>query len=187
MTVPLPTPSSSSSSAAFVALGLSAPLVRALCDEGYTTPTPIQTRAIPPALEGRDILGCAQTGTGKTAAFVLPLLHHLAVGKRNGLVRALVVTPTRELAAQIGERATAYGKHLQAAGGAPIRHAVIFGGVGQGKQETELAKKPDLLIATPGRMLDLVEQRVLRLDGVVHFVLDEAEVTYWGLCPDCST
>ncbi|MBM4375777.1 MAG: DEAD/DEAH box helicase [Deltaproteobacteria bacterium] len=176
MTLASSTPSSSSSSgAAFAALGLSAPLVRALCDEGYATPTPIQTRAIPPALAGRDILGCAQTGTGKTAAFVLPLLHHLATGKRTGLVRGLVVTPTRELAAQIGERATAYGKHLQAAGGTPIRHAVIFGGVGQGKQETELSRRPDLLIATPGRMLDLVEQRLLRLDGVVHFVLDEAD------------
>ncbi len=159
----------------FASLGISAPLVQALVDEGYTTPTPIQTQAIPYALEGRDLLGCAQTGTGKTAAFVLPLLQHLIAGRPTGLVRALVVTPTRELAAQIGERVTAYGKHLRSPRGDGIRHAVIYGGVSQRNQEIELTRRPDMLIATPGRLLDLVEQRVLRLDGVVYLVLDEAD------------
>jgi len=176
---PASSPSSSVSipvpGAAFADLGISAPLVRALVEEGYTTPTPIQTQAIPCALDGRDILGCAQTGTGKTAAFVLPLLQHLVAGRPTGLVRALVVTPTRELAAQIGERVTAYGKYIRGARGEAIRHAVIYGGVSQRNQEVELTRRPDMLIATPGRLLDLVEQRVLRLDGVIYLVLDEAD------------
>jgi len=161
--------------AAFSALGLASPLVRALVDEGYEIPTPIQLRAIPPALEGRDLLGCAQTGTGKTAAFVLPILQHLAASKKTGRVRALVVTPTRELAAQIGERASAYGKHLRGPVGETLRHQVIYGGVSQRNQEVELQRKPDLLIATPGRLLDLVNQRVLGLDAVECLVLDEAD------------
>jgi ATP-dependent RNA helicase RhlE len=160
---------------AFAILGLAQPLVRALVDEGYTTPTPIQSQAIPPALDGRDLLGTAQTGTGKTAAFVLPILQTLASARRNGLVRALVVTPTRELAAQIAERAGAYGKHVRGPAGETLRHTVIYGGVSQRNQELELQRKPDLLIATPGRLLDLCNQGVLRLDGVTHLVLDEAD------------
>ncbi len=155
--------------AAFAALGLVAPLVRALVKEGYVRPTPIQERAIPDALAGRDLLGCAQTGTGKTAAFVLPILQRLSKSPRHGGIRALVLTPTRELAAQIGERATAYGRHLG------LRHIVIYGGVGQRPQEENLARNPDLLIATPGRLLDLMQQGFVRLDRVEILVLDEAD------------
>ncbi|WP_338046445.1 DEAD/DEAH box helicase [Polyangium spumosum] len=155
--------------AAFAALGLAAPLVRALVKEGYEHPTPIQSQSIPEALSGRDLLGCAQTGTGKTAAFVLPILQRLSKTQRHGGIRALVLTPTRELAAQIGERVTAYGRHLG------LRHVVIYGGVGQRPQEENLAKGPDLLVATPGRLLDLMQQGFVRLDRVEVFVLDEAD------------
>jgi ATP-dependent RNA helicase RhlE len=153
----------------FAALGLCASLVRAVEQEGYTSPTPIQERAIPHALAGRDLFGCAQTGTGKTAAFVLPILQRLAGAPRNGGIRALILSPTRELAAQIGERASAYGRHLG------LRHAIIYGGVGQRNQEQALAKSPDLLIATPGRLLDLMQQDIVRLDRVTVLVLDEAD------------
>ncbi len=155
----------------FAELGLDPALVRAVAQEGYSVPTPIQKGAIAPVLDGRDLLGCAQTGTGKTAAFVLPMLQRLAKMPRptHGKVRALVVAPTRELAAQIDERVSAYGRHLG------IRHTVIYGGVGQGRQEDALAKRPDILVATPGRLLDLMEQRVLRLDAVEVLVLDEAD------------
>jgi ATP-dependent RNA helicase RhlE len=153
----------------FASLGLAAELVRAVAQEGYERPTPIQERAIAPILEGRDVLGCAQTGTGKTAAFVLPMLQRLAQRQRTGHVRALVVAPTRELAAQIDERVRAYGRHLG------IRHAVIYGGVGQRAQEQALRARPDILVATPGRLLDLMEQGFVRLDGVEILVLDEAD------------
>jgi ATP-dependent RNA helicase RhlE len=140
-----------------------------VADEGYATPTPIQLLAIPPLLRGRDLLGCAQTGTGKTAAFVLPMLQRLAATPRRGRVRALVLTPTRELAAQIAERVSAYGRHLG------VRYAVIYGGVSQRGQEQALRRAPDVLVATPGRLLDLVQQRIVDLGGVEIFVLDEAD------------
>jgi len=153
----------------FRALGLSRPIVQALIAEGYTAPTPIQAEVIPHALAGRDVLGCAPTGTGKTAAFVLPTLEALAASERNGRIRALVVTPTRELAAQIAERVSVYGRHRGA------RYAVVYGGVGQRGQEMALSRSPDILIATPGRLLDLMQQGLVRLDGVSHLVLDEAD------------
>jgi ATP-dependent RNA helicase RhlE len=153
----------------FRALGLSRPIVRALIAEGYTAPTPIQAEVIPHALAGRDVLGLAPTGTGKTAAFVLPTLEALAASERNGRIRALVVTPTRELAAQIAERVSAYGRHQGA------RYAVVYGGVGQRGQEIALSRSPEILIATPGRLLDLMQQGLVRLDGVTHLVLDEAD------------
>jgi ATP-dependent RNA helicase RhlE len=153
----------------FRALGLSGALVRALIGEGYTTPTPIQAEVIPQALAGRDVLGCAPTGTGKTAAFVLPILEALAASERNGCIRALVLAPTRELAAQIAERVSVYGRHQGA------RYAVIYGGVGQRGQEMALSRSPDVLIATPGRLLDLMQQGFVRLDGITHLVLDEAD------------
>jgi ATP-dependent RNA helicase RhlE len=153
----------------FRALGLSRPIVRALLGEGYAAPTPIQAQVIPQALAGRDVLGCAPTGTGKTAAFVLPMLEALAASERNGRIRALVVTPTRELAAQIAERVSVYGRHQG------VRYAVVYGGVGQRNQEMALGRSPDVLIATPGRLLDLMQQGIVRLDGVTHLVLDEAD------------
>jgi ATP-dependent RNA helicase RhlE len=153
----------------FAALGLVLPLVRAVVEEGYTQPTPVQVQVVPRALEGRDVLACAQTGTGKTAAFLLPILQRLAAEPRSGDIRALVLTPTRELATQIAERVAAYGRHVR------LRHAVVYGGVSQRAQETALRASPDVLVATPGRLLDLVGQGVVRLGGVTHFVLDEAD------------
>jgi ATP-dependent RNA helicase RhlE len=153
----------------FLALGLSRSIVRALLGEGYAAPTPIQAEVIPHALAGRDVLAGAPTGTGKTAAFVLPVLEALAGSERHGRIRALVVTPTRELAAQIAERVSVYGRHQG------VRHAVIYGGVGQRSQEIALDRSPDVLIATPGRLLDLMQQGFVRLDGVSHLVLDEAD------------
>jgi ATP-dependent RNA helicase RhlE len=153
----------------FADLGLMGQLVRAVASEGYTTPTPIQTQCIPPLLDGRDLLGCAQTGTGKTAAFVLPILQRLAQAPASKKIRALILTPTRELAAQIGERTEAYGKHLG------LGHTVIFGGVGQRPQEQALARGPAIVIATPGRLLDLISQRFVKLDALEVFVLDEAD------------
>jgi ATP-dependent RNA helicase RhlE len=154
----------------FTTLGLSAPLVRAVLEEEYTVPSPVQGEVIPRALEGRDVLAGAQTGTGKTAAFVLPILEKLAsVSPPSTCIRALILTPTRELAAQIADRVAAYGRHLR------LRHAVIYGGVSQHRQEIALRAGPDLVVATPGRLLDLMQQRLVRLDGVTHFVLDEAD------------
>jgi ATP-dependent RNA helicase RhlE len=153
----------------FDTLGLSPVLLRAVAREGYTRPTPIQAAVIAHGLAGRDVLGCAQTGTGKTAAFVLPLVQRLAATQGTGAVRALVVTPTRELAAQIADHARAFSRDLA------LRTAVIYGGVSQRKQERDLATAPDLLVATPGRLLDLLGQRLVRLDGVECFVLDEAD------------
>ncbi|HYO93569.1 MAG TPA: DEAD/DEAH box helicase [Polyangiaceae bacterium] len=153
----------------FTKLGLVAPLVQAVLQEGYSTPTPIQEQTIPTVLEGRDLLGCAQTGTGKTAAFMLPLLQRLGRVQASGRVRALVLSPTRELAAQISERAGAYGRHFG------IRHAVIYGGVSQRAQERELARRPDLLVATPGRLMDLMRQGHVQLKNLEILVLDEAD------------
>ena len=156
----------------FADLTLIEPIERALSRANYSEPTPIQERAIPPLLGGRDLLGIAQTGTGKTAAFALPILQRLAsvfAPRRPGSVRALVLAPTRELALQIAESFRVYGRFL------PLRHAVIFGGVGQQAQVATLAAGVDVLVATPGRLLDLMAQGHLRLDGVSIFVLDEAD------------
>lgn len=152
----------------FTALGLEPRLVRSLLAEGYTQPTPIQTDVIAHLLAGRDVLGCAQTGTGKTAAFVLPILQHLAP-EPSQRIRGLVLTPTRELAVQIAERIQAYGRHLR------LRHATVFGGVSQHGQEVALRRGVDILVATPGRLLDLMGQRLVDLGGVTHLVLDEAD------------
>ena len=163
----------------FAELGLRPELVRAVDSAGYTTPTPIQERGIPLALEGRDLIACAQTGTGKTAAFLLPILHRLAAGPPTRGPRALVVTPTRELAAQIGEMATQYGAHLR------LRSAVIFGGVGMEPQTRRLRRGLDLLIATPGRLLDHLRQGRAHLGGVEIVVLDEADrMLDMGFLPD---
>ncbi len=153
----------------FSDLKLIDPLLRAVAAEGYDAPTPIQQQAIPPVLEGRDLLGCAQTGTGKTAAFALPILQRLSASPRSRAIRALVLAPTRELAAQIGERFEAYGQHLG------LRTAVIFGGVGKGAQIAALRRGIDVLVATPGRLLDLCADRAVALGGVEHLVLDEAD------------
>ena len=156
----------------FADLGIIEPLCRALAAAEYETPTPIQTQAIPPLLAGRDLLGIAQTGTGKTAAFAVPLLQRLAqAGAPAGAdtVRALILAPTRELAIQIGDDFATYGRHLN------LRFATIFGGVGQNPQVAALRRGVDVLIATPGRLLDLIGQRCARLDKVSALVLDEAD------------
>ena len=157
----------------FAELDLIEPLQRAVEAQGYETPTPIQIQAIPPLLEGRDVLGCAQTGTGKTAAFTLPVLQHITARpgplKGRRVIRALVLTPTRELAAQIGDNVKAYGQFLH------IDHTVIFGGVKQGSQVRLLQRGIDVLIATPGRLLDLINQGYVDLRHVEFFVLDEAD------------
>ena len=154
----------------FSELGLIDPIVKALRQEGYTTPTPIQTGAIPPALSGRDVLGCAQTGTGKTCAFATPILQRLNKKQPNPkVIRALILTPTRELAIQIGDSFKAYGCNLS------LRHTVIFGGVGQQPQVDAIKKGLDILVATPGRLLDLHGQGLLDLSHIQIFVLDEAD------------
>ena len=155
---------------AFDELGLRPELLAAIADQGYTTPTPIQARAIPAVLAGRDVLGGAQTGTGKTAAFTLPLLHRLSqAGGKQRHPRALVLTPTRELAAQIGESVTAYGGQL------PLRSTVIFGGVGIKPQIDRLKRGVDILVATPGRLLDHAGQGTVDLSHIEVLVLDEAD------------
>lgn len=156
----------------FTKLNLSAPILKAVAEEGYTTPTPVQAQAIPYILEGRDMLAGAQTGTGKTAGFTLPMLELLArnkpaKGPRH--VRVLILTPTRELAAQVGESVKTYGKYL------PFKSAVIFGGVGMQPQITTLRNGVDILVATPGRLLDHVSQGTVDLRHVEMFVLDEAD------------
>ena len=155
----------------FSDLPLSAPLLKAVAERGYTHPTPIQVKAVAPLVEGRDLLGIAQTGTGKTAAFALPLLERLASGpkKRSGAPRVLVLAPTRELALQIHESFEAYGQHL------PFRSTVIFGGVGQQPQVDRLRRGVDILTATPGRLLDLMGQGHVRFEALEAFVLDEAD------------
>jgi ATP-dependent RNA helicase RhlE len=160
----------------FTTLGLTPELTRAVSEQGYSQPTPIQAQAIPIVLLGRDLLGAAQTGTGKTAGFMLPLLQRLAAarppsGQRKlpGTVRALILTPTRELAAQVHESACIYGRHL------PLRSAVIYGGVNIKPQIDELRRGVDILVATPGRLLDHVGQRTLELGYIETLVLDEAD------------
>lgn len=160
----------------FTPLLLAKPILDALKAEGYTTPTPIQSQAIPPALEGRDILGIAQTGTGKTAAFALPILHHMlraeaaqSVRTQGRAPRALILAPTRELAAQIGESFATYGKNTK------IRHVVIFGGVNQRPQVNALRNGVDIIVATPGRLTDLMQQRLVDLTAISFAVLDEAD------------
>ena len=146
-------------------------LLRAVAEMGYAAPSPIQAQAIPPVLAGRDLIGCAQTGTGKTAAFAIPILQTLQsrVDKTHRPIRALVLTPTRELALQIKENFDLYGKYL------PIRNTVIFGGVGQGPQVEALQRGVDVLVATPGRLNDLCNQGHIDLTGIETFVLDEAD------------
>ena len=157
----------------FEKLNLIEPILSALKKEGYTTPTPIQEQAIPILLEGNDLLGCAQTGTGKTAAFAIPILQLLTqntghTGSKRA-IRSLIVTPTRELAIQIGESFASYGRNLN------LRHTVIFGGVNQFSQVNALKAGIDILICTPGRLLDLVQQRHVNLGQIQMFVLDEAD------------
>ena len=156
----------------FTELKLSAPLLQALATEGYETPTPIQAQAIPPLLEGRDLLGIAQTGTGKTAAFALPLLQRLTSTDRRAAprnVRALILTPTRELCVQILDSFRSYGRHLR------LSRVAIYGGVSQGPQVQAMSRGVDVLVATPGRLLDLMNQGQVKFDGLEAFVLDEAD------------
>jgi ATP-dependent RNA helicase RhlE len=156
----------------FDQLGLQESILKAIADTGYQSPTPIQAQAIPPALKGQDLLACAQTGTGKTAAFSLPILDHLSrqnPSRGPRPIRALILTPTRELAIQIGESLEQYAKYLK------LFHTVIFGGVSQRPQEQTLKRGIDILVATPGRLLDLIGQGVVKLDELQFFVLDEAD------------
>ena len=156
----------------FKELKLIEPILKALDEKGHTTPTPIQQKAITPALDNRDILGLAQTGTGKTAAFSLPIIQHLYSDKNNNSkreIKALILTPTRELAIQINECLTEYTRFTR------VRHCVIYGGVSQIPQVKQLKAGVDILVATPGRLLDLMNQKFISLNAVRHFVLDEAD------------
>ncbi|PWN68874.1 DEAD/DEAH box helicase [Chryseobacterium phosphatilyticum] len=154
----------------FTDLNLIEPIAKAIQEQGYTNPTPIQERSIPDILQGRDFLGCAQTGTGKTAAFSIPILQNLSKNKiSNNHIKALILTPTRELAIQIEENINAYGKYL------PLKQLVIFGGVKQGNQEAALKRGVDILVATPGRLLDFIAQGIISLRNLEIFVLDEAD------------
>jgi len=168
----------------FEKLGLAEPILRAVVFQGYATPTPIQSQAIPRVMAGRDLLGCAQTGTGKTAAFALPILHRLTHAGQPPRGRArrpgvLILAPTRELAAQIGESFHTYGRY------AGVRHTVVYGGVGQNPQTRALQQGVDILIATPGRLIDLMGQGFVDLGGVEIFVLDEADrMLDMGFIPD---
>jgi ATP-dependent RNA helicase RhlE len=166
----------------FAELNLVAPIVRALSAKKYERPTPIQSEAIPPLMDGRDLIGCAQTGTGKTAAFALPILQKLFTEPKSvpsRRTRVLVLTPTRELAAQVGESFKTYGRYLK------LTHALVFGGVGQYPQVKALRRGVDILVATPGRLLDLMEQGHATLNGVETFVLDEADrMLDMGFLPD---
>lgn len=150
-------------------LQLDNPLLRAVKSEGYTSPTPIQEKAIPHVLANRDVIGCAQTGTGKTAAFALPILQNLGTKSHTRYIRVLVLSPTRELAAQIGENFKTYARHT------PLKQTVIFGGVGQHPQVQAIKNGVDILVATPGRLLDLMNQGIVKLNRVEIFVLDEAD------------
>jgi ATP-dependent RNA helicase RhlE len=155
----------------FNELGLSAPILQAVSEQGYDTPSPIQAQAIPAVLQGRDVMAAAQTGTGKTAGFTLPLLELLSKGEcaKANQARALVLTPTRELAAQVGDSVATYGKHL------PLRSAVVFGGVKINPQMMKLRKGVDVLVATPGRLLDLYNQNAVKFSQLEILVLDEAD------------
>lgn len=170
------------SGVAFTDLGLSDVVLKALSAEGYVNPTPIQQKAIPEVLRGRDLLGCAQTGTGKTAAFALPMIERLMASntpRDARRPRALVLSPTRELSAQIADSFATYGR------GTPLKYAVIFGGVGQGPQITLLSRGLDVLVATPGRLLDLMNQGAAFLDKIEILVLDEADrMLDMGFLPD---
>ena len=147
------------------------PILKAVAEKGYSQPSPIQGQCIPAVLEGHDVMAAAQTGTGKTAGFTLPMLERLRHGPhaRAGLVRALILTPTRELAAQVAENVRAYGRYLD------LRSDVVFGGVKINPQISRLQRGADILVATPGRLMDLHQQRALRLDRVEILVLDEAD------------
>jgi ATP-dependent RNA helicase RhlE len=168
----------------FYEFDLAEPIVKAVREEGYKIPTPIQVQAIPLIMEGRDVLGCAQTGTGKTAAFALPMIHRLTQCRqppKNQIrkVRALILTPTRELASQIAESFQTYGKHC------PLKHALVFGGVGSTKQIKAIKPGVDILVATPGRLLDLLQQEHVDLGHVEILVLDEADrMLDMGFLPD---
>lgn len=156
----------------FKELNIAEPILKALAEKGYSVPTPIQEQAIPVVLKNRDILGCAQTGTGKTAAFSIPIIQHLLTknqqsGRRE--IKALILTPTRELAIQIEECINDYAKHT------PLRHCVLFGGVNQNPQVEKIKKGVDILVATPGRLLDLINQGFVNLNFIRYFVLDEAD------------
>lgn len=156
----------------FNELNISEPILKALVSKNYKSPTPIQEQAIPVALDGRDLLGIAQTGTGKTAAFAIPIIQHLNQEQSNNQkreIKALVLTPTRELAIQVGECFSDYAQYTN------LRHAVIFGGVNQNPQVGKLKNGIDILVATPGRLLDLINQRFISLNHITHFVLDEAD------------
>lgn len=156
----------------FQSLQIIAPILKALSEEGYTTPTPIQAEAIPIVLEGKDVLGCAQTGTGKTAAFAIPIIQRMYASKnadKKRKIRSLIVTPTRELAIQIDDSFKAYGRH------AGLKSTVLFGGVNQNPQVSALRNGVDIVIATPGRLLDLLNQNHLHLKDIEIFVLDEAD------------
>ena len=155
----------------FASLGLSDPILKAIAEQGYDTPSPIQQQAIPAVLDGRDVMAAAQTGTGKTAGFTLPILERLSKGQRAGAnqARALILTPTRELAAQVGQSVATYGQYL------PLRSTVVFGGVKINPQMMALRKGADVLIATPGRLLDLYKQNAVRFDQLEVLVLDEAD------------
>ncbi|WP_336838449.1 DEAD/DEAH box helicase [Sphingobacterium siyangense] len=156
----------------FKQLSLIAPLLKAITETGYTHPTAIQQKAIPIVLQGNDLIGCAQTGTGKTAAFALPLLQRLEETKTPGKlvpIRALILTPTRELAIQIGDNINLYRKYLK------LNYCTIFGGVSQEKQVKEIKKGIDILVATPGRLLDLMNQKIVSLDRIEILILDEAD------------
>jgi ATP-dependent RNA helicase RhlE len=175
---------SSDSHSSFTHLNLDAPLLAALAAQGYSRPTPIQSQAIPPILAGKDLLGCAQTGTGKTAAFALPILQLLSRENRNGVkpknsISALILAPTRELALQIGESFAAYGAETR------VRHTVIYGGVSQEPQVSALRRSPHIVVATPGRLLDLMGQGHVNLGNLSVFVLDEADhMLDLGFIPD---
>ncbi len=153
----------------FSNLKLIKPLIVALDNMGYSSPTPIQQQAMPHILEGRDIFGCAQTGTGKTAAFALPILQQLYTKRSEKHIRALILAPTRELASQISDSIKSYGKHLT------ISHTTIFGGVSQSNQVRDLRRGVDIIVATPGRLLDLMQQGFIKLNNIEYFVLDEAD------------
>ncbi len=162
----------------FESFGLHPDLLRGVADLGFTQPTPIQIDAIPPGLEGRDVLACAKTGSGKTGAFLLPILHNL-LDKPRGTTRVLVLSPTRELAAQIAEHLTAFAKHT------PITGAAVFGGVAMGPQERAFRTGVDVLVATPGRLLDHFQNDYAALPGIEVLVLDEADrMLDMGFLPD---
>ena len=166
----------------FKELNIIEPVLKALIEKKYITPTPIQEKAIPPALQGFDLLGCARTGTGKTAAFAIPIIQNLLKQpekEKRRTIKALILTPTRELAIQINDSFSAYARYTR------LKHGVIFGGVNQKSQTDMLSAGIDILIATPGRLLDLIQQRYVQLETVKYFVLDEADRMFdMGFLPD---